>query len=240
MLVLSGDQLILDQDTVLESNGECGLNVLPAAGQVVRQVILDKVWTENNWASLTGDPTTRATKYAIRAGDGDPVLYAVELRSCTHNETCRVASLNNVVDAVIESPRRVTPLAQDYELLSSTVVHLSNWPAALPLTPAYLGKATTAAMYHEGAIVTEFAIGAGDWGSLAAGARATATFTITEGGAVGTLLGYSVEPSLSIAQGGLEISASVATATTVDVVRHNPTGGAIDPGACTLRLRLRR
>jgi hypothetical protein len=138
---------------------------------------------------------------------------------------------------VIDAPYRPSALAQDFEILGASVVRLTNWPFQLLSPLTYFGKASTCALVVDGDMVYETSV---NYDAILAGATATVTYTLAEYSAVTSLLGYSVTPSLSIDTAGLQLWAYVSAADTVTLNIYNPTGGSINLGAATLRLRLRR
>jgi len=71
--------------------------------------------------------------------------------------------------------------------------------------------------------------------SLASGAQQTTTVTVT-----GAALGDYVECSFSLDLAGTTLRAYVSAANTVTVVHRNDTGGAVDLGSGTLRVRVRK
>ena len=74
-----------------------------------------------------------------------------------------------------------------------------------------------------------------DWLSLATGAEATTTVTVT-----GALLGDFAEASMSVSLQSMKLSAFVSAADTVTVVLRNDTGAAVDLASGTLRARVER
>lgn len=95
--------------------------------------------------------------------------------------------------------------------------------AAFKLIDAAVGKVLTGNKTH-------------DWASVAAGAQATTTVTVT-GAALGDFVaGVSVGVDLA----GCRLSGYVSAADTVTVVLHNGTGGAVDLASTTLRVLVRK
>lgn len=75
-----------------------------------------------------------------------------------------------------------------------------------------------------------------DFASVADGARATTTLTVT-----GAELGdFVVAVSLGVDQAGVILDGYVSAADTVTVTLHNETGGAVDLASTTLRALVRK
>lgn len=75
--------------------------------------------------------------------------------------------------------------------------------------------------------------GAWNPASVAVGASTSTTVAVT-----GATLGMHALASLSISLAGLVLTAHVSSAGNVTAVLHNPTGGAVDLGAATLRINV--
>ncbi len=74
-----------------------------------------------------------------------------------------------------------------------------------------------------------------DFASVADGAKATTTVTVT-GAALGD---FVVGVSLGVSQAGVLLTGYVSAADTVTVDLHNETGGAVDLASTTLRVLVR-
>lgn len=71
-----------------------------------------------------------------------------------------------------------------------------------------------------------------DWASIASGAQATTTVTVT-----GAALGDFCQAAMSLSGAGLMFHADVTAANTVTVTAHNLTGGAVDLASGTLAVQ---
>jgi hypothetical protein len=94
------------------------------------------------------------------------------------------------------------------------------------------GHATTGGTWYKAGTLFIDASATYDPGSIASMGVATTTVTAT-----GAVLGDIAQCSFSLALGGLMASAEVSAADTVTVTLFNPTGGAINLGSGTLRVR---
>jgi hypothetical protein len=74
-----------------------------------------------------------------------------------------------------------------------------------------------------------------DWASIADGASATTTVTVT-----GAAMGDFARAAMSVDLQGLTLAAYVSAANTVTVVATNASGSAVDLGSGTLRVRVER
>jgi hypothetical protein len=226
MWVRNAHQVVLDQNTVVESNGERAVLVTPGAGRNVLQLDFNHAWFENNWLSLSADPVNRALEYAIEVDSAASIaLTGFEMHSCRHGEVCRIADINGAVDCVIDAPYRPGGSANDFNIRGGAVVHLVNWPDALPLPV----RDATAVVRIEGKIVFTATLNPDP---LAAGGRVSVDYAVP-----GVALGDQVGVSFSVDALDIRAWGYVLSAGNVRVWIENPTAGIVNLPEMTLNIR---